>query len=136
MLYSEKWTSSFYQALGELFYAVAMADNVVKPVEIQKLKEAVKEYWLDLDEAEDDYGTDAAYQIEIVFDYLMDAEGDAETHFESFKEFYGDHSEKFDDTIKSLIMETAHSIASSFAGKNKSELMLLANLQLLLQKNN
>jgi len=71
MLPSEKIGNEFYQSLGKLFYAVAMADKNVRPVDNKH--------------------------------------------------------------IKQLIFKTADDIASSFANKNKSELILLAKLKLLLQ---
>jgi oligoendopeptidase F len=134
MFKSEKLASGLYQALGKLFYAVAMADKKVRPIEIEKLKEAVKESWLEVDAMEDEFGTDAAYQIEIVFDWLLEREGEAQAYFEEFKEFFNDHTEKFDPKLRDLIWKTANTIAASYAGMNKSELMVLGKLQLLLQQ--
>ena len=66
----QKMTLKVYQNLGKLFYAIAAADNEVRKVEFDKLKELVRKHWLELDPIEDIYSTDAAYQIEIVFDWL------------------------------------------------------------------
>lgn len=132
MIPNEKIANAFYQNLGKLFYAVAMADKNVRPVEIQKLREDVQKYWLSVDTAEDDYGTDAAYQIEIVFDWLQQEEKESDTYFQEFVDFYQGHPAKFNSYIKELIFKTADDIASSFAQKNKSELILLAKLKLLL----
>lgn len=134
MFKSERLAKGFYQALGKLFYAVAMADNKVRPIEIEKLKQAVKESWLGMDAVEDEFGTDAAYQIEIVFDWLLEREGEAKAYFDAFKEFFNDHTENFDSELRTLIWKTANAIADSYAGKNKSELIILGNLQLLLQQ--
>lgn len=129
MLYSEEIVNQFYQNLGKLFYAVAMADKKIRPREEAKLHEDVKKYWLSLDDIKDEFGTDAAYQIEIVFDWLKNEEEDVDSYFKEFAEFYKDHHEKFDRSTKSLILRTCNDIANSFAGKNKSELILLAKLQ-------
>ena len=56
----------FYQNLGKLFYAIAAVDKNAREEEYNKLKEIVKSEWLAVDEIEDDFHTDAAYQIEIV----------------------------------------------------------------------
>ena len=133
MLPSEKIGNEFYQNLGKLFYAVAMADKTVHPMEIEKLKSAVKKHWLTVDMVEDEFGTDAAYQIEIVFDWLQQEEKKSDTYFREFIDFYEEHPSRFSNTIKLLIYRTADAIASSFANKNKSELILLAKLKLLLQ---
>jgi hypothetical protein len=42
-----------------------------------------------------------------------------------------EHHEKFPETIKKLIVETAESIASSFAGKNRSEMLTIFKLKQL-----
>jgi len=131
---SEKIGNELYQNLGKLFYAVAMADKKVVPEEVEKLKEAVRKYWLQVDDIEDEFGTDAAHQIEIVFDWLQNEEKDGEHYFREFTDFYKEHPSKFNDKIKQLILRTAYDIASSFAGRNKSELILLAKLKMLLEK--
>ncbi|NDV17030.1 hypothetical protein GO009_13435 [Muricauda sp. TY007] len=131
MLNSEKIGNEFYQNLGKLFYAVAMADNNVRPVEIKRLRKYVRQHWLDIDEIEDEFHTDAAYQIEIVFDWLNGEEKDGEEYFKEFKEFYKEHPEKFTEPIKKLVVETAESIAKSFAGKNRSEMLAISKLKQL-----
>ncbi|MFS4491276.1 hypothetical protein [Maribacter sp. 2308TA10-17] len=133
MLPSEKIGNEFYQSLGKLFYAVAMADKNVRPIEIERLKEDVQKYWLPVDAIEDEFGTDAGYQIEIVFDWLQQEEKEGNTYFQEFVDFYKEHPGKFTKAIKQLIFKTADDIASSFANKNKSELILLAKLKLLMQ---
>ncbi|HLU51235.1 MAG TPA: hypothetical protein VKZ42_03660 [Flavobacteriaceae bacterium] len=54
-------SQKFYQSLGKLFYAIASVDKVVRKDEVEILKSLVKEKWLDLDDVEDEFGTDAAY---------------------------------------------------------------------------
>lgn len=131
MLNSEKIGNEFYQNLGKLFYAVAMADNNVRPIEMKRLRKYVRQHWLDMDEIEDEFHTDAAYQIEIVFDWLNGEEKDGGEYFKEFKEFYKEHPEKFTEPIKKLVVETAESIAKSFAGKNRSEMLAIFKLKQL-----
>lgn len=58
-------TLKFYQNLGKLFYAIVAGDNKVHEAEMNKLKELVKKEWLNIDDIEDEFGIDAAYQIEL-----------------------------------------------------------------------
>ncbi len=126
---------NFYRNLGKLFYAIAAADKNVRDEEYNKLKEIVKADWLPIDDIEDSFGTDTAYQIEIVFDWLRkEGEYDAKTCFDNFITFKKKNEHLFTDKIKQLIMKTATAIASSFSGKNKSELIMLANLNIQLHK--
>ena len=132
MLNSERIGNQFYQNLGKLFYAIAATDQKVRPSEVKRLRKYVRQFWVDVDEIEDEFGTDAAYQIEIVFDWLQETDySGGEVHFNEFKRFYKEHPDKFTSQVKKLILDTADSIASSFAGKNKSEMLLLQRLKSL-----
>lgn len=93
----------------------------------------MREDWLSLDDFTDRYGTDSANQIEIVFDVLMEYTKSSEECFDEFKEFYKEHPHAFTEEIKSTAKKTARAVANSFAGKNKSELIILAKLDLLLK---
>ncbi|MEW4922648.1 hypothetical protein [Algibacter sp. 2305UL17-15] len=131
----KKMTLKFYQNLGKLFYAIAAADNQVRDAEFDKLKAVVKMQWLDIDELEDEFHTDAAYQIEIVFDWLDKQDIlNAEKLFNDFVDYKNEQPHLFTEPIRKLILKTAHAIAASFAGLNKSELIMLAKLDIELKK--
>ena len=125
---------AFYQVLGRLFYAAAQADNEVRPEEVEAMKQLVSEEWLDVEETFDDFNSDSAYQIEIVFDYLLSNDELVEDAIGDLKEFKKIHSSLFTDDMNTLILTTANRIASAFAQKNKSELVFLSQLQLALSK--
>ncbi len=130
----EKPQLLFYQKMGELFYAIAAADKVVKKAEYDKLKQLISERWKNLDDYEDPFHTDAAHQIEIVFDWFDYEQLDASDCFDSFADYKKDNPKLFTPERKKLIWETANAIAGAFAGKNKSELVMLAKLDTLLKK--
>lgn len=123
----------FYQKMGELFYAIAAADNIVRKAEFNALKTIVAEQWKDLDKYEDSFHTDAAYQIEVVFEWFDYEQLDAKDCFDSFAEYKKENPKLFTPERNALIWKTAEAIASSFAGKNKSEVIMLAKLKLLLK---
>lgn len=124
----------FYRMMGKLFYAIASADKVVRKSEYNALIQIVNSNWIQLDEYEDEYHTDAAYQIEIVFGWLDYNKMDAEECFTEFEDYLKTHNNLFSEERKRLIWQTANKIASSFSGKNKSELILLTKLKLILDK--
>ncbi len=121
-----------YQILGRIFFAMAQADKVIRPEEIDALKKIVKEDWLHVDETFDEFASDSAYQIEIVFDYLVDNEMDAGDVLYQLTEFKRINTHLFNPQLKDLILKSANKIASSFARRNKSELVFLSQLQLIL----
>lgn len=123
----------FYQKMGELFYAIAAADKIVRKAEYNILKNIVSEQWKNLDDYEDPFHTDAAYQIEVVFDWFDYEQLDAKDCFESFADYKKEQPNLFTKERKDLIWRTANAIASSFADKNKSEVIMLAKLKMLLE---
>ncbi|MEC7265409.1 MAG: hypothetical protein VXW38_16835 [Bacteroidota bacterium] len=130
----KKLGNELYQNLGKLFYAVAMADHSIHVKELEKLNEVVHDHWLGMDTIEDEYGTDAAFQIETVFDWLLEYGKEADDIYDEFEQFYMENKQLFTPKIKQLTMSTARAIASSFAGSNKAELIQLGRLELLFRK--
>ena len=125
---------SFYQLLGRIFYATAQADKVIRPEEVSELKQIIKNVWLDADNVIDQFNSDAAFQIEIVFDYLLDNEIIVEGIINQVKSFKSIHKSLFTKNTIELIMKTALGITSSFAKNNKSEVVFLSQLRLALEK--
>ncbi len=125
----------FYRQLGKLFYCIAAVDKTVRPEEITQLKKIIQREWLPLESSFDQFGSDSAYQIEIVFDWL--AENELEWEYDQtlpdFKIFHSEHESLFTPEVNSLILKTAQAIASAFSGKNKSEHVLISQLNFILQ---
>jgi len=124
----------FYQSLGKLFYAIAASDKIVREAEVETLIQLVKSKWVPMDDFEDEFHLDAAYQIDTVFDWL-NCEGGlkADSCFEEFTYFKKTHESLFTKKRKQLIWKTCNAIANSFSGKNKSEVIILAKLKMVLQ---
>lgn len=130
----EKPQLLFYQKMGELFYAIAAADKIVRETEYLALKELVTTEWKNLDASKDPFHSDAVSQIEVVFDWFDYEQLDANDCFDSFANYRKTNPNLFTEERKKLILQTANSIASSFAGKNKSELIMLAKLKIILNE--
>ena len=122
----------FYEHLGRVFYCIAAVDKIVQKVEIERLKEIVKNEWLPLENTLNEFGDDTAYQIEIVFDWLVANNWNSELVFSDFKSFRNEHKSLFTKEVNDLILKTANAIATSFLGKNKSEHVLVSQLGMIL----
>lgn len=122
----------FYSNLGKLFYAIAAADKTVSEVEIGTLKQIVNTEWLLLNGAKDESEVDAMRQIKITFEQLNKHKADAKSCMKEYKSFQELHAYLFTNHVKQLIWKTANAIASSFSRKNKSELVLIAELATIL----
>jgi hypothetical protein len=130
---SDKTMVLFYQQIGKVFYSIAAVDKTVRPEEIKELKKIIQKEWLPLENTFDTFGSDSAYQIEIVFDWLVENEWDISQMISDLKLFRTVHSSLFTDQVNDLIMKTAKAIANSFAGKNKSEHVLISQLHAVLE---
>jgi len=126
---------AFFQNLGKLFYAIANVDKSVKDEEINKLIDVVKSELGPLSIITNNLKERASDSIINTFKWLRDDdEYDAETCYTSFITFKKEHEDLFSDEIKSLILKTAGAIAASFSGLNKSELIMLAKLNIEFKK--
>ena len=119
----------FYQQLGKLFYSAASVDNIVHEDEMAQLKEIVKKEWLPLENSLSEFGDDAAYQIEIVFDWLVENDWNIGKIIPDFEIFKKEHPHLFTPQVNDLILKTAKAITNSFSGKNKSESVLIDQLR-------
>lgn len=122
-----------YENLGKLFYAIAAVDDIIHKEEIDTLKKIVERDWVRVDDHHDEFGTDAAYFIEIIFDWLEENQPPAYQAFYEFKEFKEENEKLFTLRIKKLIWKTALSIAESFGERNTDEQTMLSKLRELLE---
>lgn len=129
-----KTTETFYHNLGKLFYAIAFADKHVHEDETAILQQYVHDYWLGYDDLNDLFNSDAAHLIEIVFDVLQEFNEPSETMYEAFITYKNEQPQFFTDEVNQLILATARAIAQSYAGVNKSELVLLTKLEIELNR--
>ena len=129
---SQQTMIHFYQHLGKLFYGVASVDKTVRKEEIAHLNEIVKKEWLPLENNQNEFGDDAAYQIEIVFDYLVENDWKIGKIIPDLEDFKKEHPSLFTPQVNDLILKTAKAITNSFSGKNKSESVMIEKLRAVL----
>jgi uncharacterized tellurite resistance protein B-like protein len=128
-----KKQTEFYQNLGKLFYAIAAADKMVHKDEVAALKKIINTDWLHLDGEKTAAEIDAMRQVKITFYELVNKSENAKQCLQEFKHYKQENERLFKTEVKELIWETANKIVNSFANKNKSELIILSDLGLILQ---
>jgi hypothetical protein len=129
---SHQTMTHFYEHLGKVFYSIAAIDKNIRKEEIDKLKQIIQTEWLPLENSFNEFGDDTAYEIEIVFDWLVANEWELEHVIPNFKIFRTEHQSLFTPAVNALIIKTANAIATSFSGKNKSEHVLISQLSSIL----
>ena len=128
---------NFYQNLGKLFYAIAAVDKTVKDKEFSTLETIIRNDWFLEKNILKDFNQKKADTILNTFKWLQnDNEYSAEACYNSFINYNKAHKSLFNKDINSQILKTANHIAASFSKKNKSELIILAKLNLELNKQN
>jgi hypothetical protein len=135
MTHSLNTSTLFHQQLGKIFYAVAAVDKSIRKEEISALKKIIREQWVSTNQTTDEFNTNTAYQIEIIFDWLDENNWNIKHAIPDLLDFKKEHESYFSDEIKALIIKTAHAIADAFSNKNKSELMYIQSLELALYHN-
>lgn len=126
--------SKFYQNLGKIFYAIAASDKMVHQDEVETVKKIVNTDWLTHDGEKSKTEIEAMRQIKITFYDLANKKEDAKKCLQEFQQYKLDNEYLFNDEVKKLIWKTANEIAAAFSNNNKSELILLADLGLILKK--
>ena len=125
----------FYQNLGKIFYAIAVADHVVRDEEYTTVINLVETYWLPEDSVLLSSKSDEKNAIIDTFKWLYEhKEEDADECYKSFISFKKSNPSIFTKNINALILKMVGKIAMSFSGQNKSELILLAKLDFELRK--
>ncbi|WP_425657642.1 hypothetical protein [Tenacibaculum ascidiaceicola] len=117
-----KFTEEFYKSIANLFYAVSMADKNMTVEEKKSIVKRVEKNWSTSENKSDS---------ELIYETLRELIKEkvtSETAYESFKEYYLVHKEEFSKNVIHDLLAASHEISSSYARKNKSELIILARL--------
>lgn len=123
----------FYKELGNLFYAIAAADNSITQKEKKKLDDEVQFAWKHYDHTTDRFGSDRAFLIEFEFETMEDASETAENAYQAFETFFREKEKEIDELTRKRIFNSARHIAESIRGINQEELRYLMKLKDLMK---
>jgi hypothetical protein len=120
---------NFYQELGKLLFAVAQADGTISKKELKALHESVLSDILPLEDSTDEFGTDAAFYVEMQFETLEVNNANPDECFQSFVDYVKEHHTAFNEELKQLVIKVSEKIANSYYGTNSKEQKLLNELR-------
>ena len=123
----------FYKELGNLFYAIAAADNNISQKEKKKMDDEVQFAWKHYDHTTDRFGSDRAFLIEFEFETMEDASETAENAYDSFQAFFLEKGIEIDEPTRKRIFNSARHIAENVRGINQEELRYLMKLKDLMK---
>lgn len=124
----------FCDNLGKLLYAIALCDKSIDKIEYDTIREvtgSLKEVLLNVGIQEN---IDIDYHVSSAFNTLYLDSYDVQTSFEDFLNYKRQNEDLFSESLSKIILEIANKVASSFSGRNKSELIMLAQLSIELKK--
>lgn len=133
MLSITKLEEQFYFKIGELFYAITAADGTTRKEEVQSLRNILKQDQSELKFMNNDSAEESTTLIIKGFKNAEAEALDASYYFTGFSNFKKTHPEFFGKEKNQAIWNIAVQLANSFAGGNKSELIMLNKLKLLFQ---
>lgn len=122
----------FFQKTGKILFAIAIADKKIMPQEYEALESLIQEELKTSNLKENEIKH--INQLKNVFDWMIENPKSSDAILAEFKEFKNENKTLFTPEIKDFIFKTANRVAGSFANKNKSELIVLAKIHLLLKE--
>jgi hypothetical protein len=121
-----------YKELGNLFYAIAAADKVIRPEEKKTMHDEILFAWKHHDNSTDRFGSDRAFLIEFEFETLEDESVTAESAYRLFESYFIGHQDQIDNASRMKIFNSARHIAESVRKINHDELHYLVRLKTLM----
>ncbi|MFT4015378.1 MAG: hypothetical protein QM668_00330 [Agriterribacter sp.] len=128
-----KDSRKFYKALGDLFYAIAAADDTVRAEEKAQLDKEIQFAWKHYDNSTDRFGSDRAFLTEFEFEAMEDSMISAEEAYNAFEAYFNDHQQEIDTYTRVRIFNSARHIAEATRKLNKEETKYLIRLKNLLR---
>jgi len=120
---------NFYAELGKLLYGIAKSDGKVQESEWETVHNRVVNELVPQESHTDEYGTDAAYYVEMQFETLRDQEADPEDCLLSFLSYVDEHHTAFDDRLREATVRISQEVAGAFMGTHVRERDMLLRLQ-------
>jgi hypothetical protein len=121
------------EAIGYVLYAVASADKRISEEETQVVEIYLRKNLKILAHQEDSAGTESVEIILKKMEFLFHEKMKSEMAFQVFSERYQADKKLFSVEIKQLIINLCVNAAVAVNRMNKSELVLLSRIELLLK---
>lgn len=125
-------TPLFYEELGKLLYAIAMADERIDDGERESISRLITERLLHREKDTDRYGTNEAWITRFSFETAEDSGVGAAEAMDNFIDFTKAYQQELTEHEFDLCIKLANSVADTFHHINKKENSMLTQLRLLL----
>ena len=121
------------RAVAYLAYAVARADQHVNDTERKEIHTFIDEHWKLLADEEDPFGARTLDFVDKMIPALEANQMSTEEAFIHFKEMFEAKKELFSTELKTFIIQLCIRTGAAFNQMNKSELVLISRVELLMK---
>ena len=130
---TSKLPIQYYEKVGELLYAISAIDKVVRKEEFRSLKNSLNSFWTSFKVNGQNASLEPAAVMETAFMNALRNKKDPETCYAGFVKYKKNNPEQFNTAHNKVIWDTVNLIANSYSLVNKSEVIFLQKLKLVLQ---
>lgn len=127
-------TALFYEELGKLVYAIALADESITPAERETIGKMITERLLHKERDTDRYGTNEAWITEFSFETSEENGLSAEDALGQFMDYIREYKEEISEDEINLCIKMADQLADAFHHINKKENKMLVTLRSFLME--
>jgi hypothetical protein len=127
-------TALFYEELGKLVYAIALADESITPAERETITKMVTERLLHKERDTDRYGTNEAWITEFSFETAEENGLSAEEAMGQFMDFVREYRDEISEDEMNLYIKMGDQMADAFHHINKKENKMLGTLRSFLME--
>ena len=121
------------RAIAYLAYAVASADHHVDDIERKAIHTYIDEHWQLLADQEDPFGAKTLDFVDQMIPALEANHMTSEEAYDHFKGIFEGRKQDFSRELRTFIVQLCIRTGSAFNQMNKSELVLISRVELLLK---
>lgn len=115
----------YYKELGKLIYAVAMADGVIQPEEVDKLQSTVMKELVANEPSIDSSGMNQAFYVDFEFEKSESEHLDIDEAVRSFNQFIYLNNEPSDEALMRRSLKLLKNVSNVYTDKKEKLIIAL-----------
>lgn len=109
----------YYKELGKLVYAVAIADGIIQPEELENLHTTVMKELVYNEPSSDSSGMNQAFYIDFEFEKSMDERLDIDEAVKAFNQFINNNAEPNDEALIKRSLKLLKNVSNAYTDKKE-----------------
>lgn len=113
----------YYKELGKLVYAVAIADGIIQPEELEKLNTTVMKQLVMNEPSSDSSGMNQAFYVDFEFEKSIDEKVDIDVAVKTFNQFIKNNQEAGDDALIKRSLKLLKNVSNAYTDKKEKQII-------------